>query len=75
MKSSEKSAKNGRGIVKSMSLAEVLDKNPKAVDILQEKGMHCIGCMMAEMESLESGCLAHGMNEKEIDALVVELNK
>ena len=59
-------------ITKKMTFAEILDKYPKAEDFLLEKGMHCIGCPMSQMESLEDGCKAHGINPDEV---VKELNK
>jgi len=37
--------------------------------------MHCIGCPAAAMETLEEGCLAHGMDKKQIDNLIKKLNK
>ncbi len=57
---------------KKMSFSEIFEKYPKAVEFFLEKGMHCIGCPMAQMESLEEGALAHGLNA---DKLVEELNK
>ena len=59
-------------ITKKMTFAEILDKHPKAEDVLLEKGMHCIGCPMSQMESLEDGCKAHGINPDEV---VKELNE
>jgi len=59
-------------ITKNMSFAEILEKHPEVVEILFEKGMHCIGCPMAQMESLEDGIKAHGLNVNEI---VKELNE
>ena len=59
-------------ITKEMTFNEVIKKNPEAIEILLKKGMHCIGCPMAQMESLEQGALAHGLNP---DKLVKELNK
>jgi len=45
-------------------------------DILVEKyGLHCVGCPMGRMESLEDGAKSHGMNDKEIEAMVADLNK
>ena len=55
-----------------MSFSEIIEKNPEAIGILMEKGMHCIGCGMATMETLEQGALMHGMNP---DELVEEINK
>ena len=62
-------------ITKKTKLSELLDKNPKAAEILFEVGMHCMGCPMAMQETLEQGCLAHGMTKKEIDELIERLNR
>jgi hybrid cluster-associated redox disulfide protein len=51
-----------------------LMENEKAIGILFESGLHCIGCGMAMYETLEQGCLAHGMNKKQIDELIKKLN-
>jgi hybrid cluster-associated redox disulfide protein len=63
---------NEKKITKNMSFAEIIENNPEAVGILMGKGMHCIGCGMAAMETLEQGALMHGMNP---DELVDEINK
>jgi len=56
-------------------MSEILQKNSEKAEILFEAGMHCLGCPMAQQESLEQGCLAHGMSKKEIEELIKELNK
>ena len=62
-------------INKKVKLNEILDKNENAAEILFEAGLGCIGCPMAMAETLEEGCKAHGMNDKEIGELVEKLNK
>ena len=62
-------------INKSTKISKVVGANPKAVEILFKAGLTCIGCPMAQQETLEQGCKAHGMNKKEIKKLVKELNK
>lgn len=59
-------------ITKKMSFAEIIEKHPEAVEILMNKGMHCMGCPMAQMESLEDGAKAHGLD---VDEIVKELNE
>lgn len=61
-------------ITKKTKLSELLKINPDAAEILFEAGLSCIGCPMAMQETLEEGCLAHGIGEKEIDELVGRLN-
>lgn len=56
-------------------LSELLMINPKAAEILFESGMSCVGCPMTMQETIEEGCLAHGMSKKDIDALIEKLNK
>jgi hybrid cluster-associated redox disulfide protein len=62
-------------ITKKMSIAEALSIKPEAAELLFESGMCCVGCPMAQQETIEQGCLAHGMKPKEIDELIKKLNK
>lgn len=55
-----------------MTFSEIIEKNPDAIEILFRSGMHCIGCGMAGMETLEQGALMHGLNPNK---LVDEINK
>ena len=58
-------------ITREMSIGEVLAIDPDTAPIMTEYGMHCFGCPYSKMESLEMGCMAHGMN---VDELVTRLN-
>ena len=62
-------------ITKKTKMNEIISENPDAIEILFNAGMGCVGCPMAQMESLEEGCLAHGIDEKEIDKLVKKINE
>lgn len=62
-------------ITKKTKIGEIVGQNPEVAEILFNSGMMCCGCPMAQQETLEQGCLAHGMNKKDIDKLVEELNK
>ena len=57
---------------KDSKLSEIIEKAPEKVDILLEAGMHCIGCMASQFETLEEACMVHGID---VDELVAELNK
>ena len=59
-------------ITKKMTFTEIMQKHPELVETLFEKGMHCIGCPMAMQETLQDGCIAHGLNP---DSIVKELNE
>ncbi len=62
-------------ITKKTKLSRILEENSKAAEILFEAGLSCIGCPMAQAETLEQGCLAHGMSKKEISELLKKLNE
>ena len=53
----------------------LMRRNPDAAEILFDAGLGCIGCSMAFNETIEQGCLAHGMTKKQIEKLIKELNK
>ena len=61
-------------ITKKTKINEVIQKNLDAVGILFEVGLTCVGCPMAQEETLEEGCKAHGMDDKKIKELVDKLN-
>ncbi len=61
-------------ITQKTKLNELLEKKPDAAKILFEAGLSCMGCPMAMQETIEQGCLAHGMNKKQIDELIKKLN-
>ena len=56
---------------KDMTLMEVLNINPQARNILMGFGMHCFGCPMSQMETLEEAAIAH---EIDLDYLLSTLN-
>lgn len=74
-KTRTKPKKSSAKILPSTNLDKILEINPNAGEILFDSGMHCLGCGMSQMETLEQGCLAHGMSKKQIKELVERLNK
>lgn len=66
-------------INQNMTIGEVLDKAGDKVnevaEVLMNSGMGCVGCPMAQMETLEQGCMAHGLNKKEIEEIVEKINE
>lgn len=58
-------------ITKDMLITEVLEIDRNTAPILMNAGMHCLGCAMAHMESIEQACAVHGID---VDALIDQLN-
>ena len=59
-------------ITKKTTIGDIIENAPEKVNILLDAGMHCIGCMISEDESLEEACMVHGID---VDDLVEELNR
>lgn len=63
---------NKRKITKDMTIAEALKLKPQIAAILMSKGMHCLGCVIAQGETIEQAAEVHGLD---VDKLLEELNK
>ena len=59
-------------ITENTLIADVLELNPNATDILLEAGMHCLGCALAHGETIAEAVAAHG---EDLDALLAKLNE
>lgn len=62
-------------ITKETVMGELIREHPETVPILLKFGLHCIGCPMSSMETIEQGTLGHGLTEEQLDALLKELNE
>jgi len=59
-------------ITKDMTINDVMELDRRTAPILLEYGMHCLGCPMSMMETLEQATSAHGVS---VDELVDKLNE
>ncbi len=51
-------------------IAEVIQENENAAEILTAFGMHCLGCAIAHQESVGEAASVHGIDvEKLLEAL------
>lgn len=62
-------------ITKDMLIGDVINKHPEAAEIMLGYGLHCVGCSANPFDTIESGCMVHGIDEETVDNLVNELNK
>ncbi|MFA4966851.1 MAG: DUF1858 domain-containing protein [Candidatus Margulisiibacteriota bacterium] len=53
-------------INKDMTIAELLKARPQAAAILMSRGMHCLGCVIAQGETLEQAADVHGIPVQEL---------
>ncbi|MGA1872638.1 MAG: DUF1858 domain-containing protein [Thermoplasmatota archaeon] len=59
-------------ITKDMGIMEAIQKYPDVIGVFVAHGLGCIGCAMANFETIEQGAVAHGMD---IDSLMKDLNE
>ena len=53
-------------------IAECLEINPKAPEILMAAGMHCFGCALAHGETVAEAVAVHG---EDLESLLEKLNE
>ena len=59
-------------ITKETTIGDVVDNFNGAKEILSGFGMHCFGCPMSRMETLEEASSVHGVDVEEILAKLDE---
>lgn len=62
-------------VTRESIVADVVAKYPDVVPILLSYGLHCVGCHVSTIDTIEAGCSTHGMGDDEIDALLRDVNE
>lgn len=64
--------KKSKGVTKTIQIGDLLALNPNVKDVLLGFGLHCLGCPMSQMETLEEACMVHGVDA---DLVVEKVNE
>ncbi len=59
-------------ITKGITIGELLQINENVATILMGFGLHCFGCPMSQMETLEEASMVHGVD---VDLMVDTINE
>ena len=59
-------------VTKTMQIGELLRLNPNVKEVLLGFGLHCFGCPMSQMETLEQAAGVHGVDA---DLMVEKINE
>jgi hybrid cluster-associated redox disulfide protein len=65
-------ANNEIKLTKDMTIAQAIKLKPPIAGVFMSKGMHCMGCAIAQGETIEQAAEVHGINA---DELLKELNE
>nr|WP_027872249.1 hydroxylamine reductase [[Eubacterium] cellulosolvens] len=58
-----------------MIVGDIVQQYPQLVDVMMSCGLHCIGCGVSQVETLEEACMTHGLDVYDmLDVLNDELN-
>lgn len=61
-------------ITKDTQISEILRYREDLIEDLLQIGLGCVGCPMAQMETIEQGLKAHGASDKEVEQVIEKLN-
>ena len=59
-------------VTKTTQIGEVLRINPNVKEVLMGFGLHCFGCPMSQMETLEEAAAVHGVD---VDLMLEKINE
>ncbi len=59
---------------KEMAIAEIMEKSPKAVELLSLYGLHCASCFASNFDTLKEGATVHGIDDQELEEMIEEIN-
>ena len=57
---------------KQMQIGALLKLNPNVKEILMGFGLHCFGCPMSQMETIEEAAGVHGVD---VDLMIEKINE
>jgi len=62
-------------IHKGMTIGETVSMYPETVQVMQDNGIHCVGCHVSHWETLEQGFKGHyGMADDKLNMFIGQLN-
>ena len=59
-------------ITKDTGIIDAVQQHPEIIEVFQNYGLGCIGCMAAHYETIGQGAGAHGLD---VGALIADINK
>lgn len=59
-------------IKKTMCIGELMNLDPNVAPVLMGFGLHCFGCPMSQMETLEEAAQVHGVD---VDLMVEKIQE
>ena len=61
-------------VTKDMKISEIIMQYPEAVPILMGYGLHCVGCHLSDIDTLENGAKIHGIDDETLNMMIKDIN-
>ena len=61
-------------ITKETIIEKAIEKYPELGDVFFNYGLHCIGCHLSDIETIEQGANSHGLSKKQLNNLIKDMN-
>lgn len=58
----KKVKKKSSAITKDSIISDVVLAHPETIVVFMQYGLHCVGCSMAQFDTIASGARSHGIN-------------
>ncbi len=70
----ETGEKNNEFVTKEMKVSEIINNYPESVPVLMGYGLHCIGCHLSNIDTLEEGAKIHSIDEETMELMIKDVN-
>lgn len=75
----KKVKKKSSAITKDSIISDVVLAHPETIAIFLQYGLHCVGCSMAQFDTIASGARSHGINPeyvvKDLNAYIAKARR
>ncbi|MBU0580442.1 MAG: DUF1858 domain-containing protein [Candidatus Margulisbacteria bacterium] len=61
-------------ITQDMLINEVVQNFPEAIGVFLKYGLHCIGCQISKVESIQQGAAGHGIVGEDLNKMIKDIN-
>jgi hybrid cluster-associated redox disulfide protein len=68
-------SKTKKKVTKDTNIGDLVHEHPKVVEVLFDYGLHCVGCALSPLDTLEEGSKLHGISDEEINEMVERVNE
>ncbi len=59
-----------------VKISDLVTTFPELIDLLMfDYGLHCVNCIISELDTLQEGALLHGIEGKEFDEMLLRIER